>query len=78
MGRSPRNYWSPFELLEDIKYWSTKTNYGAAEKVKASWAFLRMAWGVPPSQSIDDFVLDEIEGRGHKFVRKHRFIEERY
>jgi hypothetical protein len=69
--------------IEDLTRYLTKVRMGKVGApyklyLKQVWGKLRMAWGVPPSQSIDDFVLDEIEGRGHKFVRKHRFIEERY
>lgn len=77
---SERNYWSPDELLGDIRYWSTRGawTHGAREKVKASWDFLRMSWGCPPGYDLDDFVMDEVEGRGHKFVRKDRNIARRY
>lgn len=63
--RNPKQIWFPDHLMDELN-------------LRRAWVELRLAWGVPSTQTIDQFVCDEIEGRGHKFVRAHRNIEARY
>lgn len=82
-GKNPKKVWSEEADIDDLHRYLTKIRSGKGTALcrfylHQVWSKLRMVWGVPEKQTIDEFVMDELEGRGHKFVREHRFIETRY